>query len=238
MGSWSYVKLGTKVKVEEKTRAMQFLQALTDCNADQPEFDEGIGRLYYSEFDLDTPEWRRNKRDTKLEPVSILIDEENVMDGIGILEALEDHANNYMNQFEFGYYNDSEDCDDEDAIDGLENHDSNDNRKDSGTISILDEIYYVLNKLFAPARLYVAHEWGVSSSDSYYRYEAIYDPGRRIISVAHYYCSEGDGIDAGTKKERKKIVWKAASSDLINNIISNATSQGFEELVQRLEKCK
>lgn len=83
-------------------------------------------------------------------------------------------------------------------------------------------------------------------SDTYYRYEVIYDPTKGTMDETHCFYSYGDGINVdtdnpreeGTEKKEKKITKKDAGAKLIENIIDSANSQGFDELEKKLEALK
>ena len=154
--------------------------------------------------------------------VSVVIDFSN--DALGIWNSFEKHNEDYVGQFEF----------------------YGGKKKAVKTIPALDGLFDIINKLFPPATLFSAHECGDDTTDSYYRYEVIYDPSSSIMFESHCFYSYGDGINVdsddpreeGTVIKERKIVKKSAGPKMINYLIDAATKQGFQELVEMLSKCK
>lgn len=146
---------------------------------------------------------------------------------LGIMPSLEKEFSDYVDQF----YPDFDEEDDEETDD--------DEHMPDTSVS-LDALYHLLNKLFPPAYLYLAHEDGNSVSDSYYRYEVIYDPSTGKKEKHNCYYSYGDGIDEGDGNEDSvsEIDPSQFDSSMIDSLIERAETEGFEELAKRLKACR
>ena len=146
-------------------------------------------------------------------------------DLLGIMPSLEKKFVDYQNQF-YG-------PDEEDEVAKDDNH--------SGTGIRLDDLFLVVKKLFPRSGMYLAHEDGNSVSDAYYRYEVIYSATKKT-EINCYYCY-GDGINVetdcpeeeGTEKTEERLTAKKPDNAVIELLIKKAESEGYDELVRRLQ---
>ena len=105
----------------------------------------------------------------------------------------------------------------------------------------LDDLYRVVKKLFPRAGMLLAHEEGNSVSDNYYRYEVIYNAGKKTELNCFY--SYGDGINCetdnprseGIEKSEVKLTAGKPDSALISMLTEKAEAEGFSELALMLK---
>lgn len=148
-------------------------------------------------------------------------------DLLGIMPSLEKEFSDYVGQF----YPDFDEDEDVKAYD--------DEHLPDSSVS-LDALYHLLNKLFPPAYLYLAHEDGNSVTDSYYRYEVIFDPSSEKKKVYECFYSYGDGINEEQECEvnEETIDRVEFDSAIIDSLIKQAKTEGYNELAKKLALCK
>lgn len=205
MGWWSGTKLGFKVNPAEEELAQQFLTIL-GVNMVDCEMTEEIGEL----SDLD----------------DYTVDGLVEGDLLGVMPSLEKKFSDYQKQF--NYFDDEENDEEGEEV----NADSD---------IQLDDLFQVAKKILSRPSMYLAHEDGNNTSDTYYRYEVIYSSTKK--TEWNCYFSYGDGVNVdsdepkedGTEKTESKIVSKKPDSNIINTLIKKAETEGFDELVQKLQ---
>ena len=221
MGHWDNTKIGLAVSPKGKELATQFLQII-GADTENIDFYEEIGELS-GEYD---PTIEGSIAD----------------DPFDLMTSMAKLFSDYVDQF-YGYDNDDEEFDE----DFDEEEESDEDFQDNIELS-LDDIFLFANKLFSPAYLYFAHEDGNSVSDSYYRYEVIYDPSTGKKREYNCYYSYGDGInldfdndedpkDVVTEKCEIDIASNELNNTIIDSLIKKAESEGFDELAKRLKTC-
>lgn len=224
MGHWDNTKIGLTVSPKDNEIATQFLQII-GADTENIDFYEEIGELS-GEYN---PTIEGSIAD----------------DPFDIMTSMEKMFSDYVDQF-YGYNNDEDEEDFDEDFDDEEESDEDFQEKIELS---LDDIFHLANKLFSPAYLYFAHEDGNSVSDSYYRYEAIFDPSTRKKKEFNCYYSYGDGInlDFDNDEDPKDVVTENREEDIsayelngiiINSLIEKAESEGFTKLVNRLKTCK
>jgi len=142
----------------------------------------------------------------------------------GIMPALEQYFFSYQNKF----YGDEED---EEELD------------DNG--HSLDDLFLLINRVFPSTSIFLVHEDGNNTSDSYYRYEAIYDSSKKKKTIRNCYYCYGEGINCSTNNPRKEgttvevgeIVGNEPKKDDIELLIIKAEEKNYNQLVQRLKAC-
>ena len=145
-------------------------------------------------------------------------------DLLGIMPSLEKKFSDYQNQFNV---HDNEEEDIEEA--------------ETGSDIQLDDLFQAAKKVFSRPSMYLAHEDGNNTSDTFYRYEAVYSSGRKTEWNCYY--SYGDGVNTasenpkeeGAEKTESKIIAKKPGSALVSKLIKKAEAEGFDELVQKLK---
>ena len=114
------------------------------------------------------------------------------------------------------------------------------NKKEAEPASRLDDIYLVAKKLFPRSGMYLAHEDGNNTDDTYYRYEVIYSAGKKTEINCFYSYGDDINVDAenprekGTEKCEEKLSAVKPDETIINRLIEKASEEGFDELIQRL----
>ena len=105
----------------------------------------------------------------------------------------------------------------------------------------LDDLYRVVKKLFPGASMFLAHEDGNSVSDNCYRYEVIYNAGKKTEINCFYSYGEGINCETdcpteeGTEKNEVKLTAGKPDSALINTLTEKAEAKGFSELALMLK---
>lgn len=160
-----------------------------------------------------------------------------INDPFNIMPSMEKLFSDYVDQF-YGYNNEEDEYDE----------DFEEEEFDEDITISLDDLFFIVNKLFSPAYLFFAHEDGNSVSDSFYRYEAIYDPSTGKKKEFNCYYSYGDGInldfdndedpkDVITEKSEEDIAAYELNGSIINSLIEKAKSEGCKELANKLKTC-
>ncbi len=224
MGSWNGTKLGLKVNPKDEKLAAQFLHCIgVDTDDDIIEEIEALSDSFAPAIE--------GKVKGKL---------------LGIMPLLKAHFSDYLDQFFGGYEEEYEDeeYDEEEYEEDDEGEDSDDDQPDFDLI--LDDLFGLVNTLFPPAHLYLAHEEGNNTSDDYYRYEVIYSPKTNYYTEkdCFYSYSEGINVDTdnpeeeGTETRTAEIVKNELKGEVIDWLTQKAKACGYNELAQRLTTCK
>lgn len=145
----------------------------------------------------------------------------------GVMPALENYFSSYQNKFDYYYEEDEED----------EELDDN--------CHTLDDLFLFINRVFPSTSLFLVHEEGNNTSDSYYRYEAIYDPSKKMKTIRNCYycfdeqinCSTDNPRKEGTTVEVGKIAGNEPKKDDIEWLMKKAEAKNYSQLVQRLRAC-
>ena len=151
-------------------------------------------------------------------------------DLLGAMSHLEKQFSDYQKQF--SYYDDEDDEDDEE----YENDED-----ESGSDVHLDDIFQIAKKVFSRPSMYLAHEDGNNTSDTYYRYEVIYSSGKKTELNCYYSYGEGVNVDSddpkeeGTEKSEEKFVAQKPAKAIIDLLVEKAEAEGFVELVEKLK---
>lgn len=223
MGGWNDTILGLKVKKNQEQLAQQLLRCL---GADPDDYGcEEVGRL------------------NELYDPSV----EGLVKGgvLGMMPPLNQHFSNYLDQFYGSYYGDEYDDEYEDE-EGEEEENEAESADEPDFGFTLDALFHLANQLFSSATVCLAHEDGNNTSDDYYRHEVILDPatGKKTISDCFYSYGEGINVDTddpeeeGTETHVEDIEACTADTQVIQWLIDKATSYQYDELVQKLGKCK
>ena len=147
---------------------------------------------------------------------------------LGIMPSLEKKFSDYQKQFDC-YGNDED-----------EEYEEDKGESDSGPDIQLDDLFLVAKKLFSRPSMYLAHEDGNNTSDTYYRYEAIYISTRKKESNCYYSYGDGVNVDTGDPKEEgtetneEKMSSQRTNEALISSLINIAKSKGYSVLLQKL----
>ena len=160
-----------------------------------------------------------------------------VDDLYNIMPSMEKKFSDYVDQF-YGFENEEDEFDE----------DFEEDEFDEDVKISLDDLFLIVNKLFSPAYLFFAHEDGNSVSDSFYRYEAIYDPSTGKKKEFNCYYSYGDGInldfdndedpkDVITEKSEEDIAAYELNGTIIDSLIEKAKLEGYKELANKLKTC-
>lgn len=215
MGSWNGTVLGLKVKPAEKNLAKQLLTCLGVDTDDY--IIEEVGPL-----------------SKKFIPSIIGVVKGSLL---GARYFLEEHYNDYINQF-YDFYGEEEENDyyEEDGTNGC---------IDDAIFDFqLDDLLQITTKVFPKGCVYLAHEEGNNTSDTYYRYEAILDPTLGTKTEFDCFYSYGDGIHVDaeepkeevTEKREAPIVRRLIDAEIVDYLIRQANANQFSELVAKLSK--
>lgn len=220
MGSWDGTKLGLKIKPKDQELAEQFLQCIgVDTNDYIVEEVEELSSSFTPEIE--------GKVNGKL---------------LGIMPALNTYFSDYVQQF-YGDYDEEYGDEFEEEFDE-EEHDEVCNDDQPIFDFTLDDLYCLVNRLFSPAYLYLAHEDGNNTSDDYYRHEEIYNPKTKYCTKKDrfYSYSEGINIDGddeeGVETKTMEIVIREPNEAVVDWLIQKAKSFGYDGLAQKLSACK
>ena len=145
-------------------------------------------------------------------------------DLLGIMPSLEKKFSSYQNQFY-----------------GSEDENEDQNEDEIGTNTQLDDLFLLTKKLFHRPGMFLAHEDGNSVSDTYYRYEVIYNAGKKTELNCFY--SYGDGINTGTDNPveeglvdtKEKLKAKEPSKNILDLLTKKAETEGFTALLEKLQ---
>ena len=112
------------------------------------------------------------------------------------------------------------------------------NKKEAEPASRLDDIYLVAKKLFPRSGMYLAHEDGNNTDDTYYRYEVIYSAGKKTEINCFY--SYGDDINVDIEKRKQNAasllqgLGAAAAIDSDILIMGDLNAEIDEESLQQI----
>lgn len=209
MGYWNGTLLGMKIEEKDRKLAKQYLECIgvnyNDC------IIEEVGRL--------NPAFAPS--------IEGYLETDYFGTKYPFMLPLNEHFVDYQNKFFGGEHIDFKESSDDDNMCDFQ----------------IDDIYHLANKLFENACIYLAHEEGNNTSDAYYRFELILDPlsGKETQWDCYYDYGEGINVDSnnprkeGTEKAIKTIRPKALNDLLINRLMSKAESNGYSELVAKMQ---
>lgn len=143
---------------------------------------------------------------------------------LGIMPSLDKKFSDYQKKFEYFYDEDEEEEEEEDK-----------------SSNKLDDLFQAAKKILTRPCMYLAHEDGNSTSDTYYRCEVIYSSNKKKELNCFYSYGDGVNVDSDNPKEEgtqiieEKIAAKKPDSKIIKALIKKAKAEGFDELIQKLE---
>ncbi len=139
-----------------------------------------------------------------------------------ILRPLVEHFYDYVNKFDSIWADDEED------------------ESNTEYTKAIDGLFNLINWLFPHTYLYLAHEDGNDTSDSFYRCEIICDPSSGKRKEYNCYYSYGDGISRGDGDENHEDSISSCKLDVfyIDMMTDNAKVMGFDELAKKLTAYK